>query len=142
MASLFSIPIDQLKGVGPRRAERFCRLGVPSVGALLQLLPARVPRLEPSGRHRGHLARRRLRRLRDGAARADGAPHPQGVTLYKCTSPTTPAPAEVTLFNNPYGAQLLKAGELYYFRGRVAAFGSPADAERAGFCPGGRGRRD
>lgn len=39
MASLFSIPIDQLKGVGPRRAERFCRLGVPSVGALLRFYP-------------------------------------------------------------------------------------------------------
>lgn len=39
MASLFSQPIVYLKGVGPKRAEQFNRLGVFSVGDLLYFFP-------------------------------------------------------------------------------------------------------
>ena len=135
MASLFSIPIDQLKGVGPRRAERFCRLGVPSVGALLRFYP------------------RAYRDWSHPVAIADALPDAdcvvcatvlraptehrirKGMTLYKCTIADDTGAAEVTLFNNPYGAQLLKAGELYYFRGRVAAFGSRRTLSAPDFVP-------
>ena len=37
--SLFSMPIQELKGVGPKRAKLFERIGAPSVGALLRLYP-------------------------------------------------------------------------------------------------------
>ncbi len=39
MASLFKIPIHQLNGIGPKRAELFQKLGADSVGALLRLYP-------------------------------------------------------------------------------------------------------
>ena len=36
---LFSIDIQYVKGVGPKRAELFSKLGIDSVGALLQFYP-------------------------------------------------------------------------------------------------------
>lgn len=40
MASLFEADIASLKGVGPKRAELFRKLGAPTVGDLLRLYPA------------------------------------------------------------------------------------------------------
>ena len=37
--SLFSMPIQELKGVGPKRAKLFEKIGAPSVGAMLRLYP-------------------------------------------------------------------------------------------------------
>ena len=37
--SLFRMPIQDLKGVGPKRARLFEKIGAPSVGALLRLYP-------------------------------------------------------------------------------------------------------
>ena len=39
MASLFEADIAALKGVGPKRAELFRKLGAPTVGDLLRLYP-------------------------------------------------------------------------------------------------------
>ena len=39
MASLFDMDIQQLKGVGEKRAQLFHKLGVFSVGALLRFYP-------------------------------------------------------------------------------------------------------
>ena len=39
MASLFEADIASLKGVGPKRAELFRKLGAPTVGDLLRLYP-------------------------------------------------------------------------------------------------------
>ena len=39
MASNWNVPISSLKGIGPKRAQLFAKLGVPSAGALLRLYP-------------------------------------------------------------------------------------------------------
>ena len=41
MPSLYSVPIENLKGIGKKRAEMFNRLGVYSVGDLLEFYPSR-----------------------------------------------------------------------------------------------------
>ncbi|MDI6870303.1 MAG: ATP-dependent DNA helicase RecG [Bacillota bacterium] len=52
-AELYDVPLERLKGIGPRRAELFRRLGVASVGDLLYHLPRRyedMSNLTPIGR--------------------------------------------------------------------------------------------
>ena len=131
MPSLFSVPIQELKGVGPRRAKCFQKLGVPTVGALLRYYP---------------------RAYRDWSAPqwiADTVPDSdavicatvlrapteyrvrKGTVLYRCTVSDDTGTAEITLFNNPYGARSLVGGQTYLFAGRITR----RDGKRAMSAP-------
>ena len=39
MASLYKMPISSLNGIGPKRAELFAKLGIKSIGNLLNFYP-------------------------------------------------------------------------------------------------------
>ena len=62
MSSLYGVSIENLKGIGKKRAELFNRLGVYSVGDLLEFYPRRYenPLLPASGMQNGVLSRRNM----------------------------------------------------------------------------------
>ena len=121
MSSLFSQNIRNLKGVGEKRARLFEKLGAPTIGALLRLYPRTYEDLSHPYR------------IQDApqdvpcAVRAVVLRPPKGtrirggMTLYKAAVSDGERNMELTFFNNPYIADLLKEGEEYIFYGRVSA---------------------
>ena len=121
MASLFREEIQSIKGVGRQRARLFQKLGVPSVGALLRFYPRAYEDLS-------HPVPIRSAPLDEPCAvRATVTQSPAGVrvrggmTVYKGRADDGESSFELTFFNNPYVAKLLKEGETYLFYGKVTA---------------------
>lgn len=123
MASLFSVSIKNLKGIGERRAGLFKKLGVPTVGALLRFYPrayqdlshpctaAGVPNDTVCAVKAKIIERAKETRIRSGMA------------IYKAKADDGENYIELTFFNNPYIVNLLKPGEEYIFYGKVAHSG-------------------
>ena len=119
MASLFEKKIQELKGVGEKRAKLFCKLGAPTVGALLRLYPrsyedwshpfpiASAPRNVPSPIKATVLHRPKETRIRSG------------MTLYKVAVTDGVSDLTLTFFNNPYIQTLLIEGQEYLFYGKI-----------------------
>lgn len=121
MASLFEADIASLKGVGPKRAELFRKLGAPTVGDLLRLyprayedwrdaVPIRNTRLNEVNIVKGTVLRRPVEQRIRG-----------GMTLYKTTITDGEDDMQLTFFNNRYITSLLTEGAVYAFRGKVTA---------------------
>lgn len=112
-------PVRYLKGVGPKTAERFEKLGIVTLAELLCHYPRRyidftkpytiaeapagtecVVKAEVYAKHGGRIlpGGRRMERVSAG----DGA-----------------SSLEITWFNNPYAAKKLETGQEYYFQGSV-----------------------
>lgn len=119
MASLFEADIASLKGVGPKRAELFRKLGAPTVGDLLRLyprayedwrdaVPIRNTRLNEVNIVKGTVLRRPVEQRIRG-----------GMTLYKTTITDDEDDMQLTFFNNRYITSLLTEGAVYAFRGKV-----------------------
>lgn len=119
--SLFHMPIRELKGVGPKRAKLFEKIGAASVGALLRLYPRayedmthpvpirKAPLNEPCA-VRATLYRPPVE------TRVRG-----GMLLCKCRATDGENDIEITFFNNPYVKDRLIEGETYLFYGKVSA---------------------
>ena len=119
MASLFEADIASLKGVGPKRAEQFRKLGAPTVGDLLRLyprayedwrdaVPIRNTLLNEVNIVKGTVLRRPVEQRIRG-----------GMTLYKTTITDGEDDMQLTFFNNRYITSLLTEGAVYAFRGKV-----------------------
>lgn len=119
MASLFEADIASLKGVGPKRAELFRKLGAPTVGDLLRLyprayedwrdaVPIRNTLLNEVNIVKGTVLRRPVEQRIRG-----------GMTLYKTTIADGEDDMQLTFFNNRYITSLLTEGAVYAFRGKV-----------------------
>lgn len=119
MASLFEADIASLKGVGPKRAELFRKLGAPTVGDLLRLyprayedwrdaVPIRNTLLNEVNIVKGTVLRRPVEQRIRG-----------GMTLYKTTITDGENDMQLTFFNNRYITSLLTEGAVYAFRGKV-----------------------
>ena len=113
-------PIQYLKGVGEKRAALLAKLNIATVGDLLTHFPrqyedwstvlpiAEAPRGVSccvSGHALASPAERRIRK---------------GLTLYTFSVSDGSSLMRVTLFNNPYAAQKIKAGEKYLFFGTLS----------------------
>lgn len=121
MRSLFSIKIEELKGVGEKRAKLFAKLGVPTVGALLRYYPRayedwskpltirQAPLDVPCAIRATVLQRPSETRIRGG------------MTLYKVKVSDGESDMELTYFNNRYIPLMLKEGKQYIFYGKVKA---------------------
>lgn len=121
MASLYRQDIQNLKGVGRKRAELFHKLGVPTVGALLRFYPRAYEDLSnplpiggapvgvPCAIRATIVEGPRETRIRGG------------MTLYKAKADDGQDTMELTYFNNPYIMKLLREGEEYVFYGKVTA---------------------
>ena len=107
MASLFEADIASLKGVGPKRAELFRKLGAPTVGDLLRLyprayedwrdaVPIRNTLLNEVNIVKGTVLRRPVEQRIRG-----------GMTLYKTTITDGEDDMQLTFFNNRYITCLL-----------------------------------
>ena len=119
MASLFEADIASLKGVGPKRAELFRKLGAPTAGDLLRLyprayedwrdaVPIRNTLLNEVNIVKGTVLRRPVEQRIRG-----------GMTLYKTTITDGEDDMQLTFFNNRYITSLLTEGAVYAFRGKV-----------------------
>ena len=119
MPSLFEKDISTLKGVGPKRAALFKKLGAPTVGDLLHLyprayedwrdtVPIRSTRLNEVNIIKGTVLQRPVEQRIRG-----------GMTLYKTTVTDGVDDMQLTFFNNRYVMNLLEAGGVYAFRGKV-----------------------
>ena len=119
MPSLFEKDISTLKGVGPKRAALFKKLGAPTVGDLLRLyprayedwrdtVPIRSTRLNEVNIVKGTVLQRPVEQRIRG-----------GMTLYKTTVTDGVDDMQLTFFNNRYVMNLLEAGSVYAFRGKV-----------------------
>lgn len=121
MKSLFDQNIQNLKGVGEKRAKLFQKLGAPTIGALLRLYPRAYEDLShPYAIHDAPLDA-------PCAIRATVIKPPKetrirsGMTIYKATATDGTSDIELTYFNNPYIIDLLKEDEEYIFYGKVTA---------------------
>ena len=120
MPSLFDMDIQKLKGVGEKRAPLYRKLGAPTVGDLLRLYPRayedwsqptpiRDTVLQEVAVVRGTV----LRKPTEHRVRG-------GKLLYKTTVTDGETDLSLTFFNNRYIPTLLREGESYLFRGKVA----------------------
>lgn len=137
MASLFEADIASLKGVGPKRAELFRKLGAPTVGDLLRLyprayedwrdaVPIRNTRLNEVNIVKGTVLRRPVEQRIRG-----------GMTLYKTTITDDEDDMQLTFFNNRYITSLLTEGAVY----AVSRQGNRTFMRRRNGLPGVRSRK-
>ncbi len=118
-------PIQYLKGVGEKRAAQLAKLGIATVDDLLSHFPRQyedwqtvlrideAPRGTPCcvrGRALASPVERRIRK---------------GLTLYTFSISDGAALMRITLFNNPYAAEKIKAGEAYLFFGTITGGNVP-----------------
>ena len=112
-------PVQYLKGVGPKLAQRFEKLGIRTLADLLEHYPRRYldfthpypPGEAPAGMAcvvRAELLAKQGGRYVSGGRRVEKATAGDGV-----------ATLELTWFNNPYTIQKLTVGQEYYFEGEV-----------------------
>ena len=111
--------IRYLKGVGEKRAEKFEKLGVSTVGQLLQLYPRDYvdysrPWPVASAPWEGSCVVRAEVYSKQPERRVSG-----GRKLTKVLAGDETAMLELTWFNNPYTAEKLEIGKEYLFYGRV-----------------------
>ncbi len=115
--------IQFVKGIGPKKAKLFEKLHIRTLRAALETYP------------RDYEDRTRITRIADIGAedkyaiRAVVGTEPKvnrirkGLTLVKCTIFDESGSLNVTYFNNPYAAALLRVGQEYVFYGRVQGWG-------------------
>ena len=111
--------IRYLKGVGEKRAEKFEKLGVSTIGQLLQLFPRDYvdysrPWPVASAPWEGSCVVRAEVYSKQPERRVSG-----GRKLTKVMAGDETAMLELTWFNNPYAAEKLEIGKEYLFYGRV-----------------------
>ena len=119
MASLYSLKITDIKGVGEKRGKLFAKLGAPTAGDLLRFYPRDY---EDWGNYVSISASI----IGDvNVIKATVAERPKehrvkgGMLLYKVTVTDGFTDMVITFFNNRFIPNLLKEGETYLFRGKV-----------------------
>ncbi|MEE1218322.1 MAG: ATP-dependent DNA helicase RecG [Ruminococcus sp.] len=119
MASLYKMPISSLSGIGPKRAELFAKLGIKSIGNLLNFYPRayedwsvveKIQNLEYGGTFciRATLGTPMTDfRINGGRIMSKGM-------VYDDTGSI-----QIVFFNNKYISSMLKGGNEYFFYGRI-----------------------
>ena len=112
-------PVQYLKGVGPKTAEKFEKLGIYTLTDLLCHYPRRYvdyskaysPAEAPL--NTDCIVKAEVY-AKAGKRRISG-----GRTLERVTAGDETAALELSWFNNPYTAEKLEVGQTYYFQGMV-----------------------
>ncbi len=119
MDSLWNAPITSLRGVGPKRAQLFAKLGASSVGALLRLYPRAyedwsvvTPLAQTVLGETACVRATVLRPVKEHFVR-------KGMVLYKTQAADGMTRLDLTFFNNRFVADALQAGKEYLFYGKV-----------------------
>ena len=112
-------PVQYLKGVGPKTAEKFARLGVATVEDLLGLYPRRYvdysnPAPVAAAPFDADTVVKAAVYSKRGAVRLPG-----GRTMTQVLAGDDSAALTLTWFNTHFAADSLRVGEEYFFEGRV-----------------------
>ena len=112
-------PVRYLKGVGPKTAERFEKLGIVTLADLLCHYPRRyLDFSKPYTIATAPLDTECVVKA-EVFAKPGGRVLPGGRRMERITAGDDVSSLEITWFNNPYAAQKLELGKEYYFQGIV-----------------------
>ena len=112
-------PVRYLKGVGPKTAERFEKLGIVTLADLLCHYPRRYIDFSKPYSIAEAPADTECVVKGEVFAKPGGRILPGGRRMERITAGDDVASLEITWFNNPYAAQKLQLGQEYYFQGIV-----------------------
>ena len=112
-------PVRYLKGVGPKTAERFEKLGIVTLSDLLCHYPRRyINFTKPYSIAEAPNDTECVVRA-EVFAKPGGRILPGGRRMERITAGDDVSSLEITWFNNPYATQKLELGQEYYFQGIV-----------------------
>ena len=112
-------PVRYLKGVGPKTAERFEKLGIVTLADLLCHYPRRYIDFSKPYSIAEAPADTECVVKAEVFAKPGGRILPGGRRMERITAGDDVASLEITWFNNPYATQKLQLGQEYYFQGIV-----------------------
>ena len=112
-------PVRYLKGVGPKTAERFEKLGILTLSDLLCHYPRRYLDFSKPYSIAEAPADTECVVKAEVFAKPGGRILPGGRRMERITAGDDVSSLEITWFNNPYAAQKLELGQGYYFQGIV-----------------------
>ena len=113
-------PVRYLKGVGPKTAERFEKLGIVTLSDLLCHYPRRyIDFTKPYSIAEAPSDTECVVKA-EVFAKPGGRILPGGRRMERITAGDDVSSLEITWFNNPYAAQKLELGQEYYFQGIVS----------------------
>ena len=112
-------PVRYLKGVGPKTAERFEKLGILTLSDLLCHYPRRYLDFSKPYSIAEAPADTECVVKAEVFAKPGGRILPGGRRMERITAGDDVSSLEITWFNNPYAAQKLELGHKYYFQGIV-----------------------
>ena len=112
-------PVRYLKGVGPKTAERFEKLGILTLSDLLCHYPRRYLDFSKPYSIAEAPADTECVVKAEVFAKPGGRILPGGRRMDRITAGDDVSSLEITWFNNPYAAQKLELGQEYYFQGIV-----------------------
>ena len=112
-------PVRYLKGVGPKTAERFEKLGILTLSDLLCHYPRRYLDFSTPYSIAEAPADTECVVKAEVFAKPGGRILPGGRRMERITAGDDVSSLEITWFNNPYAAQKLELGQEYYFQGIV-----------------------
>ena len=112
-------PVRYLKGVGPRTAERFEKLGIVTLADLLCHYPRKYIDFTKPYSIAEAPADTECVVKAEVFAKPGGRILPGGRRMERVTAGDDVSGLEITWFNNPYAAQKLEIGQEYYFQGIV-----------------------
>ena len=112
-------PVRYLKGVGPKTAERFEKLGIVTLADLLCHYPRRYIDFSKPYSIAEAPADTECVVKAEVFAKPGGRILPGGRRMERITAGDDVASLEITWFNNPYAPQKLQLGQEYYFQGIV-----------------------
>ena len=112
-------PVRYLKGVGPKTAERFEKLGILTLSDLLCHYPRRYLDFSKPCSIAEAPADTECVVKAEVFAKPGGRILPGGRRMERITAGDDVSSLEITWFNNPYAAQKLELGQEYYFQGIV-----------------------
>ena len=112
-------PVRYLKGVGPKTAERFEKLGILTLSDLLCHYPRRYLDFSKPYSIAEAPADTECVVKAEVFAKPGGRILPGGRRMERITAGDDVSSLEITWFNDPYAAQKLELGQEYYFQGIV-----------------------
>ena len=112
-------PVRYLKGVGPKTAARFEKLGILTLSDLLCHYPRRYLDFSKPYSIAEAPADTECVVKAEVFAKPGGRILPGGRRMERITAGDDVSSLEITWFNNPYAAQKLELGQEYYFQGIV-----------------------
>ena len=112
-------PVRYLKGVGPKTAERFEKLGILTLSDLLCHYPRRYLGFSKPYSIAEAPSDTECVVKAEVFAKPGGRILPGGRRMERITAGDDVSSLEVTWFNNPYAVQKLELGQEYYFQGIV-----------------------